>query len=69
MLHCNFTKDEDWINEDIDMLKRALEEFTVDRGETINILGMTVHMYRKRKRAVINQKHFLDNLISTYGIT
>ena len=69
MLLCNFTKDEDWINEAIDMLKRALEEFTVDRGETINILGMTVHMYRKRKRAVINQKHFLDNLISTYGIT
>ena len=62
------TKDEDWIGEAIDMLKRAFDELTVDRGETINILGMTVHMNRERKRAVINQKHFLDNLISTYGV-
>ena len=52
------------------MLKRAFDELTVDRGETIiKILGMTVHMDRERKRAVINQKHFLDNLISTYGVT
>ena len=51
------------------MLKRAFDELTVDRGETINILGMTVHMDRERKRAVINQKHFLDNLTSTYGVT
>ena len=38
-------------------------------GETIIILGMTVHMDRERRRAVINHKHFLDNLISTYGVT
>ena len=63
------TKDEDWIGEAIDMLKRAFDELTVDRGETINILGMTVHMDRERKRTVINQKHILDNLFSTYGIT
>ena len=62
------TKDEDWIGEAIDMLKRAFDELTVDRGKTINILGMTVHMDRERRRAVINQKHFLDNLISTYGV-
>ena len=61
------TKDEEWIAEAIDMLKRAFEELTVDLGETINILGMTVHMDRERRRAVINQKHFLDNLISTYS--
>ena len=40
------TKDEEWIAEAIDMLKRAFEELTVDLGETINILGMTVHMDR-----------------------
>ena len=50
------------------MLKRAFDELTVHRGETIDILGMTVQMNRERKRAVINQKHFLDNLISTYGV-
>ena len=63
------TRDEDWINESIDMLKAAFEELTVERGEIINILGMTVHMERERRRAVINQKRFIDNLISTYGVT
>ena len=38
------------------MLKGAFEELTVERGETINILGMTVHMDREKKRAIINQK-------------
>ena len=36
------TRDEEWINGAINMLKAAFEELTVERGETINILGMTV---------------------------
>ena len=50
------------------MMKTAFEELTVERGETINILGMTV-MERAKGRAVINQKRFVDNLITTYGVT
>ena len=63
------TRDEEWINGAINMLKAAFEELTVERGETINILGMTVRMERAKGRAVINQKRFLDNLITTYGVT
>ena len=55
--------------ERIEKYQKNPDEVTVDRGEMINILGMTVHMDREKKRAVINQKHFLDNLISTYGGT
>ena len=42
------TRDEEWINGAIKMLKAAFEELTVERGETINILGMTVHMERAK---------------------
>ena len=63
------TRDEDWINESIEMLKGAFEELTVERGESINILGMTVHRDRDKGGALVNQKRFLDKLISTYGIT
>ena len=56
------TRDEEWINETINMLKAAFEELTVERGENINILGMTVHLERTKGRAVIN-------LITTYGVT
>ena len=50
-------------------MKTVIEELTIERGETINILGMTVRMERDRRRAMINQKRFVDNLISTYGVT
>ena len=64
------TRDEEWINEAINMLKTAFDELTVERCETINILGMTVRLERAKGRAVINQnKRFVDNLITTYGVT
>ena len=72
--YCAITVDDcffaipDWINQSVEMLKAAFEELTVERGETINILGMTVYMDREHGKAVINQQHFLDKLRSTYGI-
>ena len=64
------TRDEDWIKESIEMLKGAFEELTIERGDSINILEMTVHMERDKGRALINEKRYLDKLISTsYGIT
>ena len=50
-------------------VEEGVRRNTVERGETINVLGMTVRIDLERKRAVINQKHFLDNLIGAYGIT
>ena len=46
------------------MLEDALEELTLERGDTINILGMTVTMDRVRKRAIITRKNF----VKTYGV-
>ena len=51
------------------MLQDAFEELTLERGEVINILGMTVHMERDKKRASITQKRFVDKLKETYKIT
>ena len=48
------SKDPDWINQSVEMLKAAFEELTVERGETIKILGMTVYMDRENGKAVIN---------------
>ena len=45
------TRDEDWIKGVTTMLEEAFEELTLERGDTINILGMTVHMDRANKRA------------------
>ena len=56
------TRDQEWIQSHADMLKTAFEELTLERGEAINILGMTVHMERDKGRAVIKQKRFVDKL-------
>ena len=50
------SRDDEWVNLSVNMLKAAFDELTLERGEVINILGMTVHMERDKRRAVINQK-------------
>ena len=57
------SKDLNWTNQSVEMLKAAVKELTVDRKE------MTVYMDRENGKAVINQQHFFDKLRSTYGIT
>ena len=48
------SRDDEWVNLSVNMLKEAFDELTLERGEVINILGMTVHMERDKRRAVIN---------------
>ena len=59
------TRDEEWTNSNIKMLEKAFEEVTVEQGDVINILGMTVTMDRANRTAIIKQKHFLDKVTST----
>ena len=63
------TRDEEWIKGVTTMLEDAFEELTLERGDKINILGMTVQMDRNAKRAIVNQKRFVDKLAETYKIT
>ena len=58
------TKDEEWIGEAINMLKRAFDELPVDRGETINILGMTVHIWIVRGEGLLLIKSIFWTILS-----
>ena len=51
------------------MPKAAFDELTLERGEAINILGMTVYMERDKGRAVVKQKRFVDKLTEEFGVT
>ena len=62
------TRNQEWIQSQVDMLKTAFEELTLERGEVINILGMTVHMERDKGRAVIKQKRFVDKLTEEFKV-
>jgi hypothetical protein len=63
------SRDEEWANMGIKMLEEAFDEVTVERGDVINILGMTVTMDRVNKVAIIKQKHFMDKVASTFNIS
>ena len=62
------TRDEEWIKGVTTMLEDAFEELTLGRGDKISILGMTAYMDRNAKRAIVNQKRFVDKLAETYEI-
>ena len=62
------TRDQEWIQSQVDMLKTAFGELTLERGEVINTLGMTVHMERDKGRAVIKQKRFVDKLTEEFKV-
>ena len=63
------SRDPEWAEMGIKMLQEAFEEVTVERGDVINILGMTVTMDRVNKAATIKQQHFVDKITSTFDIT
>ena len=62
------TRDEEWINSQVEMLKAAFDELTLQRGEAINILVMTVYMERDKGRAVVKQKRFVDKLTEEFKV-
>ena len=63
------TRDEERINEAINKLKTALEELTVDSGETMNISGMTVRMERAKGGCSIPEENCGQPYFTTYGVT
>ena len=62
-------RDQEWIQSQVDTLKPAFEEITLERGEVINILGMNVRIERDKGRAVIKQKRFVDKLTKESKVT
>ena len=50
------------------MLNAAFVESTLEHGEVVNILGMTVHMERDKGRAVIKQRRFVDKLTEEFKV-
>ena len=50
------TRNQEWIQSQVDMLQIAFEELTLERGEVINILGTTVHMERTKREQRLSKR-------------
>jgi len=60
------TRDEAWITEQIEMLRREFKESTVTRGDKIGIVGMHLKMDRKNKRAILSQPKWEQKVIHEF---
>jgi len=68
---CQFvcTKDDDWIEDQIKMLRDAFNEITVERGDEIGIIGMTAKFNREAKSVSISQKKYAESVKRAFGVT
>jgi hypothetical protein len=63
------TKDEIWIDDQVEMLRAAFKEVTVSRGEEIGIVGMHLKMDREKKEAILSQPKWEQKVIREFGIS
>ena len=68
---CSFicTRDENWIEQQIQMLKNAFQEVTVESGDEIGLVGMQIRMDRESKQVVITQPKHVERIIEKFKVT
>jgi hypothetical protein len=60
------TRDKVWIEEQVNMLRRAFKEITVTQGDELGIVGMHLKMDRKNKRAILSQPKWEQKVIREF---
>jgi hypothetical protein len=60
------TRDKVWIEEQVNMLRRAFREITVTQGDELGIVGMHLKMDRKNKRAILSQTKWEQKVIHEF---
>jgi len=63
------TKDNEWIEQQILMLKTAFQEVTVESGDVIGLVGMQIRMDREQKQVVITQPKHVKKIIEKFEVT
>ncbi len=63
------TKDDDWIQEQIQMIAKKYEEVTTELGDELGLIGMHVCMDRNRKKVVITQPKQVARIIEAFKVT
>jgi hypothetical protein len=63
------TNDEQWIGEQIAMLKEAYETVEVEQGDELGLIGMQVKMDCKTKRVILTQPKLVQSVIDAFGVS
>jgi hypothetical protein len=60
------TRDKVWIEEQVNMLRKAFKEVTVTQGDELGIIGMHLKMDRKNKRAILSEPKWEQKVIREF---
>jgi hypothetical protein len=63
------TKDDLWMNEQIEMLKIAYEVVEVEQGDEIGLIGMQVKIDREEKLVMLTQPKFVQSVIEKFEVS
>ena len=62
------SRDDKWIAEQIEMLKTAFDEITVETGDELSLVGMHIRMDRAKKQVIITQPKHVERIIETFEV-
>ena len=63
------SRDADWENKLLDLCRRFFGEYTIEEGESVNIVGMTYDFNYVDRSVKVSQKKFIKKLIESRGVT
>lgn len=61
--------DEEWIKEQIKLIKNKFEDITIESGEKIGLVGMQIFMDCENKQVFITQPKHVEQIIETLDVT
>jgi hypothetical protein len=62
------SRDDKWIAEQIEMLKTAFDEITVEMGDELSLVGMHIRMDRTKKQMLTTQPKHMERIIETFEV-
>ncbi len=62
------TGDEEWIKQQIEMLRKAYIDITVEQGDEIGVIGMQVRMDRQSKKVIVTQPKWVQQVIDKFEV-
>jgi hypothetical protein len=62
------TGDEEWIKQQIEMLRKAYIDITVEQGDEIGVIGMQVRMDRQSKKVIVAQPKWVQQVINKFEV-
>jgi hypothetical protein len=62
------TGDEEWIKQQIEMLRKAYIDITVEQGNDVGVVGMQIRMDRQSKKVIITQPKWVQQVIDKFEV-